>query len=255
MKLGCNYSNELVQLICTHEIDIDYVKFPLELSIHKLYEDSNLDLPAMIHGIPVRTASVDLKSYDFDFLNRYLEKYGCPHFGIHFRANLNDFTENLSESEMKKRVECDLEYFKEKIYSPLLIENMPSYATIANLADPSYLKEVCDKLDIGLLLDISHAKITAHNMGISFKEYIDILPLDRVKEIHANGTYDDPELGIRDKHLEMKDTDYRNLSYVLTVTNTNYLTLEYGGIGDHMKDRSNKEVIKRQLTRLKTLID
>lgn len=255
MVLGCNYSNELIRLINDNEVDLDYVKFPLEYDIHKLYESSRAKLPAMIHGIPVRTASLDLKSYDFDFLNHYLEKYNCPHFGIHFYANTNDFTETLIENEIKRRVEYDLEYFKEKVALPLLIENMPNYSITANLADATYLNKVCNKYDVGLLLDLSHAKITAHNLGIPFKEYINALPLSRVREIHVNGTYLDPKLGIRDKHYEMKGTDYNNLSYVLAVTNAKYLTLEYGGIGEHLKGRSNKDAIKRQIERLRTLID
>jgi uncharacterized protein (UPF0276 family) len=208
----------------------------------------------MIHGIPVRTASSNLRDYDFSELNSYLAKYKCPHFGVHLRASEDDFTQKLKQKQIKQHVESDLKFFKNNIKVPLLIENMPSYAAIDGFTDPLYLNKVCDKFDLGLLLDLSHAKITAYYMGIPFEEYINALPLRRVREIHVNGTFLDPELGIRDKHYEMDATDYDNLSYVLAITHAKYLTLEYGGIGECMKDRSNKYAIKKQLLHLQTII-
>lgn len=177
-------------------------------------------------------------------------KHNCPHFGIHFRVIESDFAEENSIEWIKSRAEKDVKYFIENIKIPLLIENIPNYAAIKEFTEPYYISEVCEKYDIGLLLDLSHAKITAINSGKIFINYIKELPLNKVREIHINGTFCDDKLGIRDKHLEMQDVDYKNLMDCLEICEPNYVTLEYGGFGESMKYRSDKDVIKRQLDNL-----
>lgn len=57
MKLGCNFSKELIQIYTDDEICIDYIKLPLENDIYYHYKKSGKNISIMIHGIPVRTGS------------------------------------------------------------------------------------------------------------------------------------------------------------------------------------------------------
>src|SRR5262249_56228742 len=46
----------------------------------------------------------------------------------------------------------------------------------------------------GLLLDVSHAWLSAHYAGRSAREFVQTLPLGRVVELHVAGIEPDPDL-------------------------------------------------------------
>ena len=42
------------------------------------------------------------------------------------------------------------------------------------------------EINCGVLLDLAHARISAHNMGYADpRDYLSLLPLDRIREIHV----------------------------------------------------------------------
>jgi len=50
------------------------------------------------------------------------------------------------------------------------------------------INQVLDNTNAKLLLDIAHAKVTATNSHESVYDYLNRLPLEKVKEIHIVGT-------------------------------------------------------------------
>lgn len=54
------------------------------------------------------------------------------------------------------------------------------------LEDPKFVRTVLEKTDTGMLLDLEHAYVTARNIGLELSEYLKMLPLERVKEIHLS---------------------------------------------------------------------
>jgi len=83
--------------------------------------------------------------------------------------------------------------------------------------------------DVSLLLDITHAKITAKFHGWDVYGYIESLLLDRVKEIHVNGCGYDKKGFLIDSHQKMEAEDFALLDWVLCKTNPKIITLEYSG--------------------------
>jgi uncharacterized protein (UPF0276 family) len=100
------------------------------------------------------------------------------------------------------------------------------------------------------ILDIAHAKIAAASFENTVQEYINMLPIQRVKEIHVVGTEKNSEEELIDKHVEMNYEDYDILQWVLSKTSPKVVTLEYGGPSQHFLGGSNKDALVRQITKI-----
>jgi len=83
-------------------------------------------------------------------------------------------------------------------------------------------------------------------------DYLRQLPLNRVVEIHVNGSGYDKEGFPRDTHQAMEDEDYKLLEWVLNYTNPEVVTLEYNGL-----ETESDEVIlcnlEKQLNKLQKI--
>ena len=66
------------------------------------------------------------------------------------------------------------------------LENNNYYPTPAyeSVADGDFISTVVNQNDLYLLLDIAHAMVTAHNYKISYIDYITLLPLDKLVQLH-----------------------------------------------------------------------
>ena len=57
------------------------------------------------------------------------------------------------------------------------------------IADPKFISEIVNENKINFLFDIAHAKVSASNMNIDFKKYIDELPMSKMIQIHICKPY------------------------------------------------------------------
>lgn len=96
--------------------------------------------------------------------------------------------------------------------------------------------------DVSLLLDITHAKIAAKFNGWNILEYIESLPLERVKEIHINGCEKNRNMFI-DSHNKMEKEDYLLLEWVLKRTNPEIISLEYSGRKGEKEEDIEKNIL------------
>ncbi|MBU3109583.1 multinuclear nonheme iron-dependent oxidase [Clostridium gasigenes] len=94
------------------------------------------------------------------------------------------------------------------------------------------------------MLDITHAKITAQYHDWNIRDYIRQLPLNRVVEIHVNGSGYDKDGFPADTHQAMENEYYELLEWVLNYTNPNIVTLEYNGL-----DSENEETVISSLAK------
>ncbi|MBI9015617.1 MAG: DUF692 family protein [Clostridiales bacterium] len=263
MKIGCNFSEELLDLLEENKVDVDYIKIPIDdLCIGHTDRVKSIR-PIMVHymGYRERTSMKDMETVDFEWINSKLNQLSSPMSAIHCFAAREDFeNEEPSFDEVINRMLNVLGIWKEKLSVPVAIENYPysDFYTMSHpiTSDPRLFHILTEKLDINITLDIGHAKTSASYLGKSLKDYILEFPLDRVVELHVNGTLNDPEHGIRDKHLEMEEEDYEVVEWILRKCSIKYLTLEYGGIGRPKEQgRSNVDSIERQLRRLSRIVE
>jgi uncharacterized protein (UPF0276 family) len=112
--------------------------------------------------------------------------------------------------------------------TPLLLENYNYHPTNAYeyVCEPEFFGALIDAIDCGMLLDLAHAQISAHNMGWDDPiRYLEALPLDRVGEIHVSH----PELlngQMLDMHHPIEQSDAELLRWALAHTPARMVSLE-----------------------------
>ncbi|MFC0524960.1 DUF692 family multinuclear iron-containing protein [Pontibacillus salicampi] len=258
IKLACNYSTELMELIQLEQVIVDWIKLSRWDVYNQEVQHARPIRPVLLHTLPT-AAQADLPELNWNRINEALQECKSPHIAIHLTGRHRFWPEQEpNRVQLKERLMKGISYCKEQLDVELLIENIPYYQNsdvYRTVTDPEFITELCEEADVGLLLDTAHARIAAWHRGESAYDYIDKLPLERVQEIHVCGPEYNEEEGLVDRHLEMSEQDYQLLAYTLEKTSPQFLTLEYGGTGSKMEWRTDKETIKRQLQRLVKLLD
>lgn len=72
------------------------------------------------------------------------------------------------------------------------LENASTYLEFreSTIPEPEFLAEVAERADCGLLLDVNNVFVSAFNHGFDAARYIDVVPADRVVQIHLAGHTD-----------------------------------------------------------------
>ncbi|MCK8059706.1 MULTISPECIES: DUF692 family multinuclear iron-containing protein [unclassified Fusibacter] len=263
MKLGCNLSEELFELLNEKKVSIDYMKLCMGELFEPYLERASAYKPLMVHYLDhsERTTMPDVEAVDFDRINRFIKDCASPITGLHCFLEEEDFDHEPTDEEAIQRMKSVIHTFKQKLNVPLVIENYPYstyYESRGNLkltGKPSLFHELCESCDINMILDIGHARVTADHYQLPLEAYLTTFPLHRVVELHLNGVIKDNH-GTRDGHEEMKEEDYLITKWLFNhCHNLEYVTLEYGGIGPKLAERSKISAIERQLTRLRRMMD
>lgn len=89
----------------------------------------------------------------------------------------------------------------------LLLENVSSYVEYraSALTEWEFLREVVERADALLLLDVNNVVVNAKNHGFSVAEYVDFLPPQRVRQIHLSGHTDHATHAIDDHASAVPD--------------------------------------------------
>lgn len=257
MKIGCNYSPELMMHLEDDIEFVDAIKLSWEEHYTRQFRSVGGVKPVLLHFIP-RVLSDEY--LDFSMITKYkliIEECNATHIGIHFaQSNYSDEFVSLSIDEQLNILVKRLVMIKESLGVMLLIENMPYYCLEKGyefMADPESIQQVCEKADVGVLFDCAHAQISSWHLGISEVEYLNKLPVNRIYEVHLSS----PRLRDNryiDEHEVLQEKDYVYLKHVLEVTKPQFLTLEYGGEGDLLIGKSNSEDINTQITKIKSIL-
>jgi uncharacterized protein (UPF0276 family) len=251
IQIGCNYSHELIELLKEEAIEIDWIKLANEHSYDDQFQHVDGIRPCLFHIVPCTLSHKHLNGWNINRVNQSIHECKSPHVGVHFRGALDNYN---NRELIKKYVVKKIREWKSIVKCEYLIENMalnrlPSEQHI--LTEPSFIKEVCEEAEIGLLLDISHLKVSAYYLGMTENEYLHKLPLYLVREIHVNGPRKNSD-GYFDAHESMRKEDYTFLEEVLKVTKPRIVTLEYGG--DEEK-KTCSAILTDQLSKIKILIN
>ncbi len=277
MKFGCNISHELLSLLDEEANLCDYIKIG-DFGLTRSFVEKAFNYkPLLLHGFGwhERGGMTDLSSVDFAYMFSRLQTYKTPYLGMHalaFEEDLEVMMKTLDKGEKKSFSarnisEVLIDHMKEiftrvsdSIPCELIIENMDythAYTyetTIKETVIPEFYVKLLEATGLNLLLDTSHAFVASYQLGMDIYEYLDRMPLDKVREIHFSGVGYDKEKGYIDVHGVMKDRDYEVAKYLAShqkLTNgqcLDMITLEYGTV-----QVADKESIRQQLYELKKI--
>ena len=238
MYFGCNWSKALKSLLEKDAVKIDYIKAGAFGTFNEEFLTMRAMRPILLHGLGhfEDAGMKNIEIIDFDLANKLIKNCKSPHYGLHLSIKNSDIYPGMTDENIHEHMSKQIQIFKRNISVPLLLENTPDSPKDRIMFDhhPYIMPEQFSRLfvenDVSFLLDLTHAKITAQYRGFDIHDYIRQLPLDRVVEIHVNGSGYDKDGFPEDTHQAMEKEDYKLLDWVLNYANPDIVTLEYSGI-------------------------
>jgi uncharacterized protein len=176
-----------------------------------LLEAARADYSVGTHGLTMCFGT--LEPFDADYLadlRAFLQDLGVSFHSDHLCFGgahgifLHDLLPLPFTEEAAKLCVTRIEQARDALDRPLAIENVSYYAPQSDhgLDEAHFLVEVLRESDALLLLDVNNVYVNSRNFGFDPREFIDLLPGDRVAQIHVAGHMVRPD-GLRiDTHGE-----------------------------------------------------
>jgi uncharacterized protein (UPF0276 family) len=155
----------------------------------------------------------------------------------------------MSKSTMLGNAAANMERLRtsagERTY---LIENNNYFPSGGHeiVGEPRFLNQVMESADVGLLLDIGHAEITAWYHRTTLDAYIHLFPLEKARQIHLSGIYRGTT-DYEDAHEALTAVDWENTTRIIPeCPNVGFVTIEY---------YHNPGILLDMLVRLRSLLN
>ena len=252
MAYCVNYINDHILDLCQNKQI--YIKYPGRMfdlqTLEKLYEKK---YKIVLHGIIPSSGSILDPNLceNLDNFMHYIINTKQKWLSFHF-----DYREKYNDQNYMRSLEKNLGILRAKFPNlQILIENVPPVSQMEPwYIEPKTFNSVLKKYDLKMLLDISHAYVSADYMGISFEEYLSQFDLDRVVEIHFSGTGINEEGKLFDAHLEGGQQDFDCFEYAIKkCPNVQMITLEYSPIVDPQNQSENLTAYNNQQQQIQKL--
>jgi len=293
MEFAVNYSPLLAELVKEGEVQVDRFKCP---AWPDLIEEAQKVLPVYVHfpltignnlGYPV---DAETKApADLDRVAAIMEGSGTPYVNTHMVPSAANYPHIPLDSTAPEYIRQvidgalrDLEPLINRFGAErVLIENIINeygWLTLGTL--PEVFGRLLEETGCGFLFDLSHARLTARNLGLDEREYAASLPVDQIHEVHVTGLQRlEGELlrklqstgslggyssmvGKYIDHVPMTGKDWPELEWMCEQIRKPgsrwnepwVVSFECGGVGDFWEQVTEREVYLTQLPRMKTII-
>ncbi len=155
--------------------------------------------PLVMHGVSLSIGSTD--PIDLDYLAgvRALAARIEPHWisdhlcwtGIEGR-NLHDLLPLPYTEEALALVVSRVGQIQDGLGRRILLENVSSYLAFheSEMSEWEFLREVAQRADCAILLDINNIYVSSVNHGFDALTYLQAIPKDRVRQLHLAGHSD-----------------------------------------------------------------
>ena len=251
-SVGLAYSTSVHAFIEQRRALVDHVEIPYELLRHDPCVVAIADkVPVVLHCASLSIAgTVPCPDGVADDIDQWVRRTGTPWIGEHLafitarRSEAGDIAEPYAPGEpynigytvsppmnaaTVERAGRALERHARRFAVPIIVENSPVYFAVpgSTMAQTAFIREVCDRADAGLLLDLAHFCITCKASRVDPLQEVDALPLERVVEIHISGIEQQADAAWDDHASRAPEIVYRLLAQVLHRASPRAVTLEY----------------------------
>jgi uncharacterized protein (UPF0276 family) len=155
--------------------------------------------PVVMHGVSLSIGSTDPVDVDYLAAVRALAERIEPHWisdhlcwtGIDGR-NLHDLLPLPYTEEALDLVVSRVGQVQDALGRQLLLENVSSYLTFhaSDMSEWEFLREVAQRADCSILLDINNIYVSSVNHGFDPLTYLTAIPKERVRQFHLAGHSD-----------------------------------------------------------------
>ena len=288
MNLAVNYSPETLELYEQKKVDLDlvklpawpdlvaqcsgrypaYVHFPLSVGTGMGPQDNGAKQPALWTKLEPL-----LEETSTQFINLHLNFSKRIYTNIPMESVEDQYVDRLTQNAVDDVQEA-VEYWGA---DRVIIENDHdgSGNTLRITLLPKVYQRICEQTGCGFLLDLSHARMAARRIGMDEKKYIELLPLERLRELHITGlaNLNEADLsrmqdrGAKDKqvkklrgrlidHMPMRLEDWSFFGWAMDQINIRSwaapetVAFEYGGIGPFFGTFTDRTILAVQIPRL-----
>lgn len=260
MEFAINYSPEAAALHVAGQITVDRFKLP---DWPHLITEAQQVAPVYIH-FPHRIGNGSITAERVAQAQQIAAQTDTPYINMHLLAMINEMGGDSSPAKLKAAAIDAVRLMIDQVGAArVIVENVPypdrPFDVVPACADPELTAEVIESCDVGLLLDIGHARRSAEYLAIDPRLYIERLPVRRLRELHITGLGYQPD-GKRVDHLPMREDDWELFAWVLDQIHAGcfgtpwIVACEYGGVGETFRWRSDSDVIAQEAPRMAQMI-
>lgn len=152
--------------------------------------------PMVFHGISLSIGSLkplnrqylqDVKEFIAEFKPQWFSDHLC--YSSVMGAQFHDLLPLPFTEEAIRHVVPRIQEAQDFLGMPLAIENVSCYALPGEpeMKEWEFVREVVERADCALLLDVNNIYVNSVNFGFDPKEYVAHMPLERVLHIHVAG--------------------------------------------------------------------
>jgi len=260
VKLAVNYSPQAAELVASGAIQIDLWKCPDWPDVMAAAKATGL--PPYVH-FDLNAGDPEMPMAPWDLIGHFVDDTNTPFINVHLdiKPSLVD-AKRPKKSTQRRLIEnvkfaCDV-FSDDEIIAENVAYLDPDRGCHPACTEASVITEVIRETGCGLLLDTAHALLTCRHLGWDVREYISSLPLDQLKEVHVTGTA--PEKAKHMDSLQMRDEDWELFAWLISLIRNDkaaepwVVAFEYGGIGPLFDWRSDPEVLRTQIPRLRKIV-
>lgn len=289
IEFALNYSKAAVSLRRRGRIAIDRFKCPAWPGVIR---EAQAEGPAYVHfplrvgtGLGTAINTETKETPDWNQFSAMMERTETPWISLHLGPRPADHPEIPPESTepahvariadaVIRDIDAVVDRFgPEQVVAENIFEYHGMHVRAAVL--PEVITRVVETTGCGLLLDISHARLAARDLGVDPWAYMDALPVHKIREIHVTGIqrFDaewierlkrrgapqakiDEYAGREIDHLPMTPSDWEALSQALqriaagTWGCPEIIAFEYGGIGPLFEALTDASLLSKQVPRI-----
>ena len=225
--------------------------------MNKKIESLSSSYKFVLHSLNLSLASNSPLNNDYVLRLKSLVKQFKPLWvSDHLCFNIvgDKFLHDLLPFPFKKEIldiVCDkINIIRDIIDCEFIIENISSYLRFKDndMSEAEFINEVVSRTNCGILLDVNNLFVTCTNHKESIKEYINILPMHKVKQIHMAG-FTLKENFLIDTHSRPVDENVLNI-YTDLIKKNGYIPtcIEWD------QELPNFDVILKEIDRLDAII-
>ncbi len=152
--------------------------------------------PIITHSLALSLGGVDpFESSYLGEMKQFLDRFGGAWHSDHLcfcgtggRA-LHDLLPIPFTKVCVQRVADRVREVQDRLQRPMLVENISYYQTLgrSEMDEATFVAEVIERADCGLLLDVNNVYVNAKNHGIDPYAWLETIPLHRVRQLHIAG--------------------------------------------------------------------
>ncbi|HEY9039965.1 MAG TPA: DUF692 domain-containing protein [Roseovarius sp.] len=155
-------------------------------------------------------------------------------WSTHDGAFLNDLLPLPYTAKTLARVADHIDEVQQVLCRPMLLENPSSYLAFdaSTMSETDFLAELATRTGCGLLLDVNNVFISATNLNMDARAYIDAFPVQHIGELHLGGHDEDLDdhgapLLIDSHGREVADPVWDLLAHTLALSGPRPLLIEW----------------------------